>query len=1029
MALADSGAAGLPSGAAVVHGAAQIRSDGTAMQIRQDTARLVTDWQRFSIGAGQSVQFLQPSANAVALNRVVGADPSAILGQLTANGHVYLQNPNGVLFAPGAQVDVGSLVATTLRIDVDAFLGGRLRLGGDGSAAGVVANQGSLRAAPGGHVLLAGPQVVNGGSIEAPGGQIGLVAAQGVTVDPTGSGLLDIRVTAAALGARLEHSGRSVADAGRIDLQAAALDAARRTVMQVDGVLRAQRVEQRGGQIVLSGGDRGVVQVDAHLDASSADGAGGAIRVLGEAVALVGQATLDASGATGGGEILVGGNLQGRGPEANARATFVGQGVSLDASATQRGDGGRIIVWSDGHTAYGGQLRATGGPDGGNGGFAEVSGKQSLAYQGGADLRAAHGRTGTLLLDPDFIVVGADADLNGDATLGDDLVNNVLLGSFPGATSLITAGRLADQLATADVTLQAALGIDINTAVNVSVAGADTLLTLDAPGLSINAALNLNHTALAMRSAPGFSDSVFIDAPISTLRSVSIDAQSITLWSGAALNADSVSMRSTVDGSGSVFQRLTSSIAANSVVFGQSGAAFGSIGLNGGNNQMHGVTFQATGSARIENANDGYTFSLSGSAGSLTLLAGTGVMQTAPLTIAGTSSLTTTGLGALSLNHAGNSFGGIVDVYATGDLSLRAAGGLSVRGLVNGNAVLVAGGLFTLAGNLTAYGSTGIDITGAGFDNGGNWDLTTPNGFFYVTSTDFTQDDLGGMTFGGVPIDCDIAPSCYVSTPSQFNFISFDYQNAVWVGGKFAYNGNGYFTNRPAALAIVEPVSDAYTDYNGSTDNYTGLYLVSGTTFAPVSGSELTYVYGRSLLDDKNAGTEKGFTLLSGTDSYAYGSNGTRYYGLNLSGYVRPPGPPTSGYGESTVNPASLYIEGLFADKTYDGTVTATLDGSAYVTPYGSDDVALDGSPTVGDFDDKNVGYKTLIVSGLSISGADANNYTFIPEIYPYIYQAPLAVTGISAVNKVYDASTYINFTGTPVLAAPLGSDDVSLVD
>ena len=121
----------LPSGGQVVQGSGSVLVNGTAMTVNQTSQRLIADWQSFSIGAGNTVRFVQPSSSSVALNRVLGADPSRIFGSLSANGHVYLQNPNGVYFAPGAQVDVGSLVATTLNADAQQFMAGRLRLSGD----------------------------------------------------------------------------------------------------------------------------------------------------------------------------------------------------------------------------------------------------------------------------------------------------------------------------------------------------------------------------------------------------------------------------------------------------------------------------------------------------------------------------------------------------------------------------------------------------------------------------------------------------------------------------------------------------------------------------------------------------------------------------------------------------------------------------------------------------------------------------------------------------------------------------------
>ncbi|MFX6899795.1 filamentous hemagglutinin N-terminal domain-containing protein, partial [Acinetobacter baumannii] len=72
--------------------------------------------------SGEKVNFVQPSASAIAVNRIQDVNATQFMGQLNANGQVYLINPNGILFGAGAQVNVGSLVASTLDIN-DAALG------------------------------------------------------------------------------------------------------------------------------------------------------------------------------------------------------------------------------------------------------------------------------------------------------------------------------------------------------------------------------------------------------------------------------------------------------------------------------------------------------------------------------------------------------------------------------------------------------------------------------------------------------------------------------------------------------------------------------------------------------------------------------------------------------------------------------------------------------------------------------------------------------------------------------------------
>jgi filamentous hemagglutinin family protein len=97
----------LPAGGQVAAGQATISTLGSTMNVTQASAKAILDWTSFGIGAKETVDFCQPSASSVALNRVVGTSASAIYGHLEANGQVFLVNPNGVYFAPGAQVDVG----------------------------------------------------------------------------------------------------------------------------------------------------------------------------------------------------------------------------------------------------------------------------------------------------------------------------------------------------------------------------------------------------------------------------------------------------------------------------------------------------------------------------------------------------------------------------------------------------------------------------------------------------------------------------------------------------------------------------------------------------------------------------------------------------------------------------------------------------------------------------------------------------------------------------------------------------------
>ncbi|NTV67688.1 MAG: filamentous hemagglutinin N-terminal domain-containing protein, partial [Chlorobaculum sp.] len=113
-----------PTDGTLAGGSATISVSGNATLINQGSARAVLDWRSFDISPGELVQFIQPGASSVALNRITGGDATTILGQLTANGRVFISNPNGVVFGQGAKVDVAGLLATTLSIDADSFMQG-----------------------------------------------------------------------------------------------------------------------------------------------------------------------------------------------------------------------------------------------------------------------------------------------------------------------------------------------------------------------------------------------------------------------------------------------------------------------------------------------------------------------------------------------------------------------------------------------------------------------------------------------------------------------------------------------------------------------------------------------------------------------------------------------------------------------------------------------------------------------------------------------------------------------------------------
>ena len=164
MVLAQSQAYALPAGEAVTSGSATFNTSVPGhLTVNQTTNKVIINYNSFSIGQYETVQFNQPNASSIALNRVTGTSPSSIMGTLRANGQVFLINPNGVLFGRTAQVDVRGLVASSMNISDSNFMSGNYFFQGQN---GSVINQGVI-SAPGGYAALIGSHVINSGYITA----------------------------------------------------------------------------------------------------------------------------------------------------------------------------------------------------------------------------------------------------------------------------------------------------------------------------------------------------------------------------------------------------------------------------------------------------------------------------------------------------------------------------------------------------------------------------------------------------------------------------------------------------------------------------------------------------------------------------------------------------------------------------------------------------------------------------------------------------------------------------------------------
>ena len=409
----------LPSGGQVVAGQASITQNANVMNIQQNSARAAIDWQTFNLGSAARVNFNQPSASSVTLNRVLDNNPSQIWGRITAPGQVFLVNPSGAYFAPSASVEVGSFLATTHTQSNEDFMAGRNTWSRNG-ATGSILNEGQLRASLGGYVALLAPEVRNLGVVVAQLGTVVLAAGEAYTLQFEGTGLLsNVIVTPATMKAMVDNGNAVQAPGGLILLSAQAASRLQAGVVSNTGTLQASGLIKDGGRIMLRASDR--------------------IQLGGEALA--------------------------------------------DAAADSAAQGGQITAIADlSHpesvTVVSGRLSAQGGARGGDGGFVETSASQLLVQATSrVNTLAPRGKTGLWLLDPYDLTISSGADQNwapsssNYAATGNNSVLNAstLVNGLSSSSITVSTGTGGTQTGT--ITINADLSWSANTTLTLSAAG------------------------------------------------------------------------------------------------------------------------------------------------------------------------------------------------------------------------------------------------------------------------------------------------------------------------------------------------------------------------------------------------------------------------------------------------------------------------------------------------------------------------------------------------------------------------------
>jgi filamentous hemagglutinin family protein len=307
MLLAPTAFAG-PVGGSVVEGSAGISQTGSTTNINQSSGKAIIDWQGFSVGAKETVNFNQPNGSSVTLNRVVGNESSVISGALNANGQVFIVNSAGVLFSKGSQVNVGGLVASTRDISNADFMAGNYTF--SGTSSGSVINQGHIQAHQGGYIALLGKTVSNEGVISARLGTVAMAAGDKITLNFGGNSLLDVTIDKGTLNALVENKRAIRADGGQVIMTAKAADQVLSAQVNNSGIVQARTVSalkggSNGGGSVHIGkiklvADGGTTNVSGKLDASAPKGGnGGLIETSGDHVQVADNAVITTKSATG----------------------------------------------------------------------------------------------------------------------------------------------------------------------------------------------------------------------------------------------------------------------------------------------------------------------------------------------------------------------------------------------------------------------------------------------------------------------------------------------------------------------------------------------------------------------------------------------------------------------------------------------------------------------------------------------------------------------------------------------------------
>ncbi len=870
----------LPTGGAVAAGNATINTAGSTMNINQASNRVAINWNGFDIGSNATVNFVQPSASAVALNRVNSVNPSQIYGNLNANGQVFLMNSAGVYFAPGANVNVGGIVATTHQMGDADFMNGSNTFSRNG-ATGSVVNEGTIKSGIGGYIALLAPDVQNKGVLVAQQGTVALAGGEAITLNFGDLAKLSSLTIAPSLIKTLVENKLAVqAPDGLIILSARAVNQLTGSVIN-SGNIQADSITQSGGRIIL--------------EASSS--------------------------------ITHSGNMS-----ANAAPTSNGHGGTISIIAD--------LSNPSSVTSINGNISAKAGDSGGGGGAIETSAsKVSIGDLTTINTSAPRGRSGTWTIDPtDFTIASSGGDITGTLLSSQLSTTDVAILSTAGASGIAGNININDALAwsgNSALTLNAQNNININSAITASGASAKLALQYGQGAVStgnissyfVNAPINLqsgNNFSTQLGSNGTTINYTVINGLGSSGSTSGLDLQGINgalngnFALGSSLAASSTSgwnsgtgftpigsltnpFTGRFDGLGHTITALTINQPTNANI-GLFGVTLGAttiqnIGLLGG------TTIGAAGTGGLVGNNDAGLIKNSYNTGLVTGAAGTGGLVGSNISgnlindyatgnikgAAGTGGL----LGSSTTGSVSNSYAtGIVD--GTASQNLVGIGGAGVGGLIgsitSGNIsnsyatgwVYGAAGSGGLVGSITSGSIDGSYATGSIYGAAGTGGVAGSSAG--AVSNTYATGNVTGAA----------GTSALVGGGASGAAGSVNITNSVGIGMS---NGIATVNDLTGATAITVTTNSLSKVYDGLA--YSGGYSVSYST--PLSGVVL------------------GALSYSGTSQSAINAN--NYYSIISSGLISS---KTYKYtfvdGNLAINKAALTITGATTSNVYTGT-------------------------------------------------------------------------------------------------------------